>query len=100
MSKRKLLWPILLVLALFTTVLAIASIRNRPGSRTVKPPLVSLRQNPIVPPTATGQAYVRVDQLGPQLRWHLKLLGDRLEKPGKERLTVTATFSRSGDAQP
>ncbi len=100
MSKGKLLWLAVLTVTLFTTVLAIASIRNRPDSRIVEPPLVSLRQNPIVPPTATGQAYVRVAQLGPQLRWHLKVLGDRLEKPGKERLTLTGTFSRSGDAQP
>jgi len=100
MSKRKPLWLVVLTVTLFTTVLAIASIRYRLDSRPVKGPLVSSRQNPIVPPTATGQANVRVAQLGPQLRWHLKVLGDRLEKPGKERLTVTGTFSRSGDAQP
>ncbi len=100
MSKRKLLWPVLVTVALFTTVLAVASIRKRLDSRTVKPPLVRPRQNPIVPPTATGQVYVRVAQLWPQLRWNLKAFGDRLQKPGKERTSLTGTLSRAGDAAP
>jgi hypothetical protein len=97
MTKRKLLWPVLVMVALLSTVLAVASIRKRSESRTVKPPLVRPSQNPIVTPT--DQAYVRVAQLWPQLRWHLKALGDRIEKPGKERITITGTIKRVGDAQ-
>lgn len=97
MSKRKLLWPVVVALALFTTVLAVASMSKRSESRTVKPPLVRPSQNPIV--TSTGQGYVRAAQLWPQLRWHLKVLGDRIEKPGKERITITGTIKRAGDAQ-
>jgi hypothetical protein len=99
MSKRKLLWPALLTVALCTTVLAVASIRKRLDSRSVKPPLVSKRQNPVVAPTTADQAYVPVAQLWPQLRWHLKVLGDRIEKPGKERLTITGTIKRAGDLE-
>src|SRR5712664_1178584 len=99
MSNRKLLCPVLVTVALFTTVLAVASIRKRLDSRTVKPPLVSARQNPIVAPSTTGQAYVRAGQLWPQLRWHLKALGDRIEKPGKERITIAGTIKRAGDSQ-
>jgi hypothetical protein len=35
----------------------------------------------------------------PQLRWNLKMLGDRLENPGKERVTLTGTLSRATDTQ-
>ena len=99
MTKRKFLWPVLLTTALLTTVLAVASIRKRLDSRTVKPPLVSSRQNPIVAQTTTDQAYVRAAQVWPQLRWHLKVLGDRIEKPGKERIAITGTIKRAGDSQ-
>src|SRR6266850_2203104 len=99
MSKRKLLLPVLVALALFTTVLAVASMRKTIGAKPVKPPPVSSRQNPIVAPTTTGQAYVRVAQLWPQLRWNLRALGDRLQKPGKERIAIAGTIKRAGDSQ-
>lgn len=99
MSKRRLLWPVLLTAALFTTVLAVASMSKRSESRTVKPPPVRPRQNPIVTPTTAGQAYVRAGQLWPQLRWHLRALGDRIERPGRERIAITGTIRRAGDSQ-
>ncbi len=99
MSKRKLLWAVPLAVALFTTALAVASIHEAPGPKPVRPPLVSSRQSPIVTPTATDQTYVCAAQVWPQLRWHLNTLGDRMEKPGKERITITGTIKRAGDAQ-
>jgi hypothetical protein len=33
------------------------------------------------------------------LVWHLKAMGDRLEKPGTERLTLTGTLTRTNDPQ-
>src|SRR6266852_5360082 len=99
MSKRKLLWALLVTVALFTTVLAVASMRKTLGPKPVKPPPISSKQNPIVTQTATDQTYVRVAQVWPQLRWHLKTLGDRIEKPGKERVTIAGTIKRAGDAQ-
>jgi hypothetical protein len=98
MSKRKLLWAVPLTAALFTTVLAVASMRKPLGPKPKAPP-VSSRRNPIVTPTATDQTYVRAAQVWPQLRWHLKTLGDRIEKPGKERINITGTIKRAGDSQ-
>jgi hypothetical protein len=44
-------------------------------------------------------AYVKRSNLSPKLVWHLNALGDRLEKPGKERLNLTGTLSRANDSQ-
>jgi len=44
-------------------------------------------------------AYVRRSNLSPKLVGHLNALGDRLEKPGRERLNLTGTFSRANDSQ-
>lgn len=44
-------------------------------------------------------AYVRRSSLSPKLVSHLNVLGDRLEKPGKERLSLTGTLSRANDSQ-
>jgi hypothetical protein len=44
-------------------------------------------------------AYVRPSALTPKLLWHLKAMGDRLEKPGKERLSLTGTLARATDSQ-
>lgn len=40
---------------------------------------------------------VRAGVLWPQLRPYLKVLGDRLEKSGKERLTLSGTLDRAGE---
>lgn len=52
-------------------------------------------------PQATPRAsdHVRRGLLKPALRENLRSLGDRLEKTGKERLTVTGTIRLKGDAQ-
>ena len=44
-------------------------------------------------------AYLRRSNLSPKLVWHLNALGDRLEKPGRERLILTGTLSRANDSQ-
>jgi hypothetical protein len=46
-----------------------------------------------------GTTYVRRSNLSPKLVWHLNALGDRLEKPGRERLNLTGTLSRAHDSQ-
>jgi hypothetical protein len=48
---------------------------------------------------ANRPVYVSRGRLWPQLREALRVLGDRLEKPGKERLTLTGTLSRANDEQ-
>ncbi len=52
------------------------------------------------PPRAKRSAYVRANTLSPKLVLHLKAMGDRLEKPGKERLSLTGTLTRASDSQP
>jgi len=44
-------------------------------------------------------AYVRSSSLSPKLVWHLKAMGDRLERPGKERLSITGTLARANVSQ-
>jgi hypothetical protein len=43
--------------------------------------------------------YVRRDSLLPGLRDALNIAGDRMEKPGKERLVMAGTLTRGGDSQ-
>jgi hypothetical protein len=43
--------------------------------------------------------YVRRSNLSPKLVSHLNALGDRLEKPGRERLSLTGTLTRANDSQ-
>lgn len=49
--------------------------------------------------TAKRSEHVRRSLLSPKLVWHLNALGDRLEKPGRERLSITGTLSRAKDGQ-
>jgi hypothetical protein len=43
--------------------------------------------------------YVRRSSLSPKLVSYLNAMGDRLEKPGRERLNLTGTLSRANDSQ-
>lgn len=51
--------------------------------------------------TAAADQHGRVHRarLSPRLRWSLAALGDRLEKPGKERLTMLGKIKLSGESQ-
>lgn len=53
---------------------------------------------PTLPPL-NANSYVRRARLWPQLRDALNVLGDRLEKPGKERLTLVGTLRRQNSSQ-
>jgi hypothetical protein len=44
--------------------------------------------------------YVRRAQLQPRLRHLLDVVGDRLEKPGNERMVMIGTLKRRNDSQP
>src|SRR5262245_11289437 len=50
-------------------------------------------------PTPSANSYVRRGLLQSRLRMALNALGDRLEKPGKERLTLVGTLRRQGNSQ-
>src|SRR6267142_3842227 len=89
--KNLLLWSITLSLCgtfLYGYARAPIKVRKSPS------------QNPPVYQTRGEEAYVRQAALMPQLRWSLKALGDRLEKRGKERLTLIGTLTQPADLQP
>src|SRR5438309_1775463 len=98
-KQKRVFWPSVIICALGLSVLAFASARRLPV-RVPKARGEKGTQNPIAAANANGQDYVRMGKLWPQLRWNLEALGDRLEKPGKERLTITGTLNRAGDTQP
>ena len=50
--------------------------------------------------TTAQRLYVRPGALWPQLRWNLKALGDRLERPGKEQIAAQGTLTRHGVPAP
>lgn len=97
-NRRRVLWIVLLIAVLVFTALTFVSFGKLRDSTTSE-----TRTN-------TGQAgaalagvkrlaYVRRSNLSPKLVWYLNALGDRLEKPGRERLSVTGTLSRSNNSQ-
>ncbi|MCA1568251.1 MAG: hypothetical protein LC803_21925 [Acidobacteria bacterium] len=49
---------------------------------------------------AAPDEYLRRGRLGPRLRPALEVMGDRLEKPGKERLVMTGMLTRAADSSP
>ena len=54
--------------------------------------------NVVVQPTPASSGYVQRARLLPQLRYALNELGDRMEKPGKERLVLTGSLRRQTNA--
>src|SRR6185295_18331647 len=93
-NRRRIFWPALLIALLgLTAVTFVASGRLRgPGTTT---PQTNSGQNASGRNNLKRAAYVRPGNLSPKLIWHLKAMGDRLEKPGRERLSVTGTLSRA-----
>jgi hypothetical protein len=67
--------------------------------RTYGPPREST-QNALKALPSKQRSYVRRGALWPQLRWNLKALGDRLERPGKEQMVISGTLTRAGVTSP
>lgn len=95
-KQKRIFWPVVILAALGLGALAFASERN--ARKTIEARSLS-SQNPPAVTNSRSEEYVRAGRLWPQLRWHLKTLGDRIEKPGKERITITGTIKRAGDSQ-
>jgi hypothetical protein len=90
--------PILLVVGLAASALGFMSNRSVPISYTTGRKATTSR--PGVSANANEASHVKGSLLRPQLIANLDALGDRLLRPGKERLTVTGTLSLADDAQP
>src|ERR1044071_7565907 len=96
-NRRNVFWPALLIAFLVLTALAFAAsgkLRRIHGTD-------SKASSPTAPAPAKVKrvAYVRPSALTPKLVWHLKAMGNRLERPGKERLSLTGTLARANDSQ-
>src|SRR6266496_1986835 len=87
--KKELLWPIvtLSLLGVFLYGYARAPIKARTAETVTSK---SGSHNSAASQTGARDFYVQQGALMPQLRWRLRALGDRLEKRGKERLTLTS----------
>jgi len=97
MTKKnyRILRPALLITVTVLTVLTYAASAKLRGSKTAD----AKTQNLANPSSVKRAAYVRRSSLSPKLVWHLDALGDRLEKPGRERLSITGTLARAKDSQ-
>lgn len=95
-KQKKVLWPLLAIAALGLSAYAFTSSRGLSGRST--PETKPGNQNPFAVANAAGDDYVRMSRLPSQLRWSLKALGDRIQKPGKERLTLTGTLQDANAA--
>ena len=94
-TKTK-VWFALLVLALSLSAITFATARIlRHETADIKP-----SQNPASVTRSNRNAYVRRVQISPRLAMNLNALGNRLEKPGQERVSLVGTWRVAGTAQP
>jgi len=92
------LWLALLALALSLSAITFATAKILSHKTADTKPVAS--QNPSNIPPSNRNAYVRRAQLSPRLAMNLNALGNRLEKPGQERLALAGTWRVAGTAQP
>jgi hypothetical protein len=92
MTKHKTILLSLVIAVFVLTALTIAATKRRPK----KSPPAAARPAPTPPVTSTAR-HVRRSALRPQLIPNLIELGDRIERPGKERLNIIGTLTR-GDS--
>ena len=89
------LWLLLLLTAVSVSAVGFAASRIvRRSAATTKP---DAQQNQ--PNVSRGRSYVNRGRLAPRLVRNLTVLGDRLEKPGNERLTITGELRSSADSK-
>jgi len=93
-NRRRIFWPALLIALLGLTALTFVASGRLRGPKTTET-RTSTSQNASAQAKLKRAAYVRRGHLSPKLNWNLNALGDRLEKPGRERLSVTGTLSRA-----
>ncbi len=96
-ANHRVLWPALAIACLVLTALTFAAY-GKLRSAYMKDSNARSQSAPGPARTKRG-AYIRASALSPKLVWHLKAMGDRLEKPGRERLSLTGTLARANDSQ-
>jgi hypothetical protein len=92
--------PLLILLVISFSITAFAmsiSPRLFPSVKETKPVATSQGESSGArPAAAVRDEHVRSGAVWPQLRGALATLGDRLERPGKERVTLSGTIHRGG----
>ena len=91
-KNHRVLWLTLVIACLVFTALTFVAYGKLRGLRTGYPKNTAQA-------SVKRAAYVRRSSLSPKLVSHLNAMGDRLEKPGRERLNLTGTLSRANDPQ-
>jgi len=99
MPKKRIFWLVLFVAALALSLFTLAFARKLRVPRATREKLIKSQNIQAVAIPANG-FYVRRALLHPQLVPNLIALGDRLEKPGKERITLTGASTRLGESVP
>jgi hypothetical protein len=92
-TKAK-LWFALLALVLGLSAITFATARILRHETTEAKPVTG--QTPASVTRSNRNAYVRRAQLSPRLMMNLNALGNRLEKPGQERLSLVGTWRITG----
>lgn len=100
----------LLLLAALTAVTVATALSFGLSSSHVFPAeekaIAQVETAPPLPPAVQSETplaideYIRRGSLWPQLRSAFRVMGDRLEKPGKERLVMTGTLTRASETTP
>lgn len=92
-----------LLLLLLITAVSLSAVAFAAGGIMHRLPTASAtldsRQNQPSVSKSKDKGYVHRGRLSPRLSMHLNALGNRLEKPGKERLIVTGELRSSSDTQ-
>lgn len=91
------LWLLLIAAISFSAVgFAATAIMRRPPATI---PTLDNQENRPTLSNRKERGYVSRSRLSPKLAMHLNALGNRLERPGRERLTITGYVLSSSDSQ-
>lgn len=96
--QKRYFWPLALILVLASSAILLAYARRSSGSSSEKR-VATIKHDaprPQAAPTQSAIQHVRRARLGRQFHKLLDVLGNRLEHPGKERLTMEGTLNLKG----
>ena len=97
-NTKKKLWFALVALALSLSAITFATAKILRHKTTETKPVTGQKPASVTRPNRN--AYVRRAQMSPRLALNLNALGNRLEKPGQERLSLVGTWRLAETAQP
>jgi hypothetical protein len=92
MKQKRFLWPAVFFITVASAFLVFASARLQGNASDAR---ASTRSVTVSPQTGSGIQYIRCAHLRASICDALKVLGNRFEAPGKERLTVVGSLTRT-----